>query len=385
MTEAASQDAQMQSPRYLSQQHTTGCTLPCPDHSVPSPQQTAHGSDVMSASSDSSDCTAAAEPMTQDLVLADSEEEACMQPLQAGAACFSDLMSDQTPPERLCLNLSPDGLPELGQKAAADDGVLDSATPHGVLEGAGTEPGLESAMPADAAAAAQALHQGGYDTLMHDTSSGPWDKAIPVNFHTPAVSSPRMKVASGSQTGTVDGQGPCMPALTAPVMADTSHLASHDSPGDGNSPDDGNRDTPGDACLPAGTEAVTTSAAEAVAAPGGATKATHDIMPAGPSHADLQDVSTDRLQQHLLESHVPHGSVTAFLWSAIRHIVPQVLRRHVHPYLTTHAIPMPRLHATPKAKTLMLVHSSCPTGHPMLSPKQTFSCFHPLASLPDTL
>ena len=314
---------------------------------MPSPQQTAHGSDAMSASSHSSDCIIAAEPMSQDLVLADSEDEACMQSLQAGAACFSDLACDQTPPERLCLNLSPDALPEPGQKAAANDGELGSAAPHGVWEGAGTEPGLESAMPADAAAAAQALHHGGFVTQMHETSSGPWDKPIPASFHAPAVSSPPTEAASGSKTDAVDGQGPCMPALTAPVSADTSHLASHDSPGDGNSSDDGKGDSPGDACIPAAMEAVATSVAEAVAAPINAATATREIMPAGPSHADLQDVSTDRLQQHLLDSHVPHGSVTAFLWSAMRHIVPQVLHRHMRPYLT---IPMPLLPSTPKSK-----------------------------------
>ncbi len=31
-----------------------------------------------------------------------------------------------------------------------------------------------------------------------------------------------------------------------------------------------------------------------------------------------------QLQQLLLQSHVPHAAVTAFLWSAVRHIVPQV-------------------------------------------------------------
>ena len=340
MTEAASQDAHMQSLCHLSQQRTTGCTVPHPGHSVPSPQQTVHGYDVMSTSSDSSGCMAAAEPMTQDLMVADSEDEACMQPLQAGSACFSDLMGDQTPPEHLCLNLSPDALPELRQKGAFNGRVLNSRAPHEGLEGAGTEPGLESPMPANAAAAVQALHQGSYDTLMHDTPSGPRDKAIPASFHAPDLSSPPVEAASGSKTDSIDSQAACMPTLTASVRRDASQLASHDSPGDGNSPEDGNGDPPGDACIPAGTDAVTTPAAEAVAAPISPAAGTCEIMPAGPSHVDLQAVSTGQLQQHLLDSHVPHSSVTAFLWSAVRHIVPQVLHQYTHasilelPYLT---------------------------------------------------
>ena len=330
MPQAASQDAHMQSPCHLSQQDTTACLLPRPDHSVPSPQQTAPGSDVMSTSSDSSGCMTAAEPMTQDLTVADREDEACMQPLQAGPACYSDLMFDQAPPERLCLNLSPDALPELRQKAAANDRVLNSTTPHESLVGAGTEPGLESPMPANAADAAQVLHQGGYDTLMHDTLSGPWDKGIPASFHAPAVSSPLLEAASGGKADAVDGQGPCMPALTAPVKTGAFQLALYDSPGDSNSPKDGNGDTPGDACIPASTDAVKTPVVEAVAAAIGASIASHEMMPEGPSHVDMQAVGTDRLQQHLLDSHVPHSRVTAFLWSAVRHIVPQVLHQYTH-------------------------------------------------------
>ena len=370
-TELAPQDARIQSACHLSQQRT-GCTLPCPEQSLLSPPQPAHGSDVMSTSSESSDCMAAAEPMTQDLVIADSEDEACMQPLQADSACFSGLTCDQTPPERLCLSLSPDALPELRQKAAASDGLLASAALSGVLEGAGTKPGLKPPMPAStaaaAAAAAQVLHQGGYDMPMHEISSGPWDTAIPASFEAPAVSSPPAEAASSSKADAVDGQGPCMPAPTASVRADASTLASH-RPGNGDSPEDGNGGRPRDACIPAATKAVTVSAAEEVVAPISATTATCETMPAGPSHADPQVFSTNQLQQYLLGSHVPHSSITAFLWSAVRHIAPQVLHRHMH------------LPAALRDNPLLTSYAPTPT--PCYALIQRPSCLHPLAALAD--
>lgn len=388
MTEAASEDAHIQIPCQLSQGRTAGCTLFCPDQHLPFPQQTAHGSDAMSTSSESSDCMAAAEPMTQDLVLADSDTESCMQPLQAGSACSSDLLCDQTPSERLCLNLSPDALPEPTQKAAANDEVLDSVAPDGMLEHAGTQPGLESPMPADAAAAAQALHQGSYDMPMHDTWSSPWDKAIPASFDAPAVTSPLAEAASSSNADAVDGQGPCMPALTASVKAVAYHIASF-SPGDGDSPRDRDGGRPGNACIPAATEAVTTSAAEAMAAPINATVATCEITPADPSHADPQDFSTDQLQQHLLHSHVPHGSVTAFLWSSVRHIVPQVLHRHLHlpaalPHATPYA-PTPAPCYTLKQRPSCLCAPAAIPDKPCYPQKATLSCLHTPAALTDIL
>ncbi len=53
-----------------------------------------------------------------------------------------------------------------------------------------------------------------------------------------------------------------------------------------------------------------------------------------------------QLQQLLLQSHVPHAAVTAFLWSAMRHIVPQVCLalHHTGDLLGSHVLWRPDSH-----------------------------------------
>ena len=52
----------------------------------------------------------------------------------------------------------------------------------------------------------------------------------------------------------------------------------------------------------------------------------HSVVPIHEEIADgvLNSGDPGQLQQLLLQSHVPHAAVTAFVWSAVRHIVPQV-------------------------------------------------------------
>ena len=299
-TQVASQNTHMQS-----QEGTAGCSL---SQSVCASWEAAKGPDVMSTSSDShsSDCMAAAEPMTQDLTVADSENEICMQPLQAASACLSDLMCNDSPPGRLCLDLSPDTLPELRQKAVPQAGI----------EGPSTGRGLEFPVLADAAAAPEATHQGVHDTLMHDTPWSPFDKAIPTSFHTAAVNSPLTGAASDNKTGAVEESEPCMPGLAASTSTDAPVFISHNASAE-------------HGCLTAATNPEVASGAALETTPTGATAA-HGIMPSDSRHSDPHVVSSDQLQQRLLESHVSHTSVTAFLWSAVRHIVPQVLHPHTH-------------------------------------------------------
>lgn len=328
---AASKDTLMQSPCRSGQQHPSGCVVPQLEQNMHSPQQTEPGADLMSTSSGSPDRMAAAEPMTQDLVVSDSEDEAGMQRLQAGSACFSDLVSDRTLPERLCLNLSPDPVPELRQKAAATDGVLHSVPPHALAERTSTVPASESlTLAAAAAATAETVQQGSYDMLMHDTMSGPQGSPTSVSLHSPALGSPGKGAASGNKTDVLSDPEPCVPALTASTQADIVHLASQgDSPQDGNHPgkDLAEGSLPGEAaCLHgAGDAGALSGPKQQLVAPTRAIMNAKENMPVGARHADAQVVNSEQVQQHLLDSHVPHSGVTAFLWSAVRHIVPQVM------------------------------------------------------------
>ena len=325
VTPAASQDAHMHSPCRSGQRDPPGCLLPHLDQDMHSPQQTEPGSDPMSTSSDSPDRMAAAGPLTQELVVSDSEDEAGMLPLQADSACFSDLMSAQTPPKRLCLNLSPDTSPELGQRAAAIDGVLHSAPPHKTTEGTSTGPLIF----AEATAAAETVQQGSYDMLTHDTLSGPGGSPNIVSYHSPALSSRGVEAASGNKTDRLSDPGACMPPLTASIQADADHHAIPSTPWGRNHPGK-EGSLPGEACLLAAGNASTLSGSEQQIAPTSAIKAAQKNMPAGSRQPNSQVVSSDQLQQHLLDSHVAHSSVTAFLWSAIRHIVPQVMHQYTH-------------------------------------------------------
>ncbi|KAL3137379.1 hypothetical protein ABBQ32_006906 [Trebouxia sp. C0010 RCD-2024] len=295
-----SHDALMHSPTsYPSQQGTAECSPPCLADSVGPPRLTPTPSpnpmSTFSNSGSATDCTPAAEPMTQDLVIADSDDDTCMGPVPADSACLSGLRCVGTAPERLCLELSPDTLPELTQQVGDGAGVLEPPVV--------SHAGMEGALWGDADPARE--HRVVHGIPMHDPPSSPWDQAIPMSL----MAAPRSLPVGGASGNRTDGEEEQRPGLSSAVTADTAHATAHCASVEGVS-------------IAAAMYSVKASAPAAVQ--GGAGTAARDPC-SKPTLCDLPFPGGDQLQQSLLDSHVPHEGVTAFLWSAVRHIVPQAL------------------------------------------------------------
>ena len=268
------------------------------DKIVSSSEPAANGPDAKAGPSDghSSGSMPAVESMTQDPVDADT-------PGGSGSQHSSECLLLGAPPQLLCLDLSPDTLSE-GQdrvKMSNDHGNL--MAQHSHIDAADVLHGL--ANPTRAAAAkpdkelsecAVPVHSTLPDSYLEDASSNAQaaQRSPPSNLESPGMNSD-------------DGMG-AAPLLRNPAALSTSPASCKTSA------------VTADDNLPAG--AASSGAAGEFARP----SATDEMLAASiHAEAERRTTKSNWLQQHLLDSHVPHEAVTAFLWSAARHIVPQVL------------------------------------------------------------
>ena len=233
-----------------------------------------------------------AELLTQEPVIADSEEEGDSPPVQSSLSSPCGYSMRATHEKMLCLDLSPDAGLELQQRAKDSIATAARTALHASIAGISvvqelTEPDCDAVLSMDA------------DVCDHNA---PMCDTLP---------------DSCSQD--------------APQQADTAHLSSSPSP-DRSTAKAGDAKTPtplhqGAVAAPGAAATQSASLPVADGGPPAPRALAVPSMPAEISHALPwhQAPDTQRLQQQLLASHMPHKAVTAFLWSAVRHIVPQVL------------------------------------------------------------
>lgn len=291
----SAQGAKLQTQSQHMCHSTAGSDVQSPDQTVSSPEQAASGAIAMTCDSDSysSESMLASEPVTQDTVNAET-------PDGAGNQHSSAPVLARASPQLLCLDLSPDALSEGQFKAKDSDDSFSPTAPHAGKAGDITLLGLANL---DQVVAAR-------------TDSEPSESDLPMHNTVPGScledASPSIEAALRSPLSDPESRISDAGQVTAPVL--TNPAAPSSSPASCKTPA-----VSADDNLPAEAANAASEAARPTAT---------DEMLAASSHSDHAEHQTTKskwLQQHLLDSHVPHEAVTAFLWSAVRHIVPQVL------------------------------------------------------------
>ena len=323
-----------------------------------------------------------AEPMTQDLVGADSDTEddgqpqACIQMSVDGVSAPDSLVNSQllTPASDGCnartlqLNLSPDASPSpsraagIAMEAAAvkapalavnaeaytaddlqllirpetdpsnhdaevsdlahDDAPMSDTLPDSCQDAFG-DPSTAIA-PCHPTAAELSNCRPEQDTRLPSEASQ-WVASVPaaseahVAGFTAAFTAPSCAPAASRQTAGATADTFDEATATPAAAAKVTTLAAVTDPSAGTA----------DAALPAAESAAAGdhgrdgAGDDAQTAVGGANQS---VVSRHEETADrlLNSGDPGQLQQLLLQSHVPHAAVTAFLWSAVRHIVPQV-------------------------------------------------------------
>ena len=328
---------------------TDSCSM---EHQPMSP--TAASGSAANPQGDSDDSPMSAEHMTQDHVIADTAAENSGLPpvvqIGSGVPSTSELyLSSQlynyanSPGQMLQLDLSPDAAPATIMQAtnsnSAGGGGGDGAAPlecHAVTSELGVQPSSHADV-LSSNHAADAGHADADTPPMDDTlpdscpslSENP--AAADVLGHPPAAGYDELNVCATKQPPFVSllVRPGSLSAPPAPA-ASTVHLCPNSTA------------TAPTAALATGSQTVIASATNAGAA-AATTAAVASAAPAanGGSAEAVDPVDGDdaraeepalapgaanagQLQQLLLHSHVPHEAVTAFLWSAVLHIVPQV-------------------------------------------------------------
>ena len=325
-----------------------------------------------------------AEPMTQDLVIADSDTEddgqpqACVQISVDGVTAADNLVNGQllSPASDGCntwtlqLNLSPDACPSPSRAACtagpaaglATEAASIKAPALAVNAGAYSADGMQHLQllirpePDPTSHAAEVSVSAHDDAPMSDTlpdscpdaCGGPGAAIAPCHptaaKHTNCRPEQDTRVPSEARLPALSEAyvtGPSA-AVTAPSCATAASIQTAVA----------TAHTSGEAAvavakvttLAAAIEASAGTAAAALAAAGLAAAGDHASEGAGDGAQNaaggaaqstvskhekrageaLNSDDPGQLQQLLLQSHVPHAAVTAFLWSAVRHIVPQV-------------------------------------------------------------
>ena len=307
---------------------------------------------------DSDDSPMSAEPMTQDHVIADTAAENSRLPpvvqIDSGAPSTSELyLSSQlyncanSPGQMLQLDLSPDAAPATIKQgtnsSSAGGGGGDNAAPlasGSVTSELGVQPSSH-AIALSSCHAADAGHADADTPPMDDTlpDSCPSLSETPASYvlgHPPAAGYDELDVCATKQPPFVSlsvrpgslSAPPAPAASTVHLCPDSTAIAPTAALATGSQ-------TVIASATNAGAAAATTAAvaSAALAANAGSAEA---VDPVDGEDARAEEpamtpaaANAGQLQQLLLQSRVSHEAVTAFLWSAVRHIVPQV--RPAHP------------------------------------------------------